>query len=59
MKCMRENITAFIEENENGQLTSAKNHMRLVEALKRKDEKKAVGLTTLILAPSEIKPQEK
>ena len=56
---MRENITAFIEENENGQLTSAKNHMRLVEALKRKDEKKAVGLTTLILAPSEIKPQEK
>ena len=59
LKCMRENITAFIEENENGQLTSAKNHMRLVEALKRKDEKKAVGLTTLILAPSEIKPQEK
>lgn len=58
LKCMRENITTFIEENENGQITSAKNHMRLVEALERRDEKKAIGLLTLILAPSEIKPLE-
>lgn len=55
LKCMRENITSFMEETEHGQLTSARNHMRLVEALERKDEKKAVGLLTLILAPSELK----
>jgi GntR family transcriptional regulator, transcriptional repressor for pyruvate dehydrogenase complex len=56
LKCIRENITDFIKENEDGQKTSAKNHMRLVEAIERRDEKKAVGLITLILAPSEIKP---
>lgn len=55
LKCIRENISTFIQETETGQLTSARNHMRLVDALERKDTKKAVGLLTLILAPSALK----
>lgn len=55
LNCIHENISSFNAENPSGLKTSAKNHSRLVEALKARNEKKAIGLLTLILVSPELK----